>query len=149
MFLEYNPASGAGSNFSKHCYCGNKLNPCYLAAAGRQVCSPTLFTHFCSIVNLDECSLALLCTCLPYSGSAAACCLAQIFLCSILFAQIRWKKLHVTTWGGNFTGTASLLCSHDLLYHFILPSAFSSIKIIIFLPLQAGLQNHCRSGAPS
>ncbi|MCJ8740113.1 hypothetical protein PDJAM_G00055080 [Pangasius djambal] len=33
-------------------------------------------------------------------GSAAANCLAQIFSCFSLFAYIRFKKLHVKTWGG-------------------------------------------------
>lgn len=37
---------------------------------------------------------------LGVSGSAAANTLSQIYICFFLFAYIRWKKLHVTTWGG-------------------------------------------------
>uniref|UniRef100_A0A3Q1JBB6 Multidrug and toxin extrusion protein n=1 Tax=Anabas testudineus TaxID=64144 RepID=A0A3Q1JBB6_ANATE len=37
---------------------------------------------------------------LGVSGSAAANSLTQIYNCAFLFAYIRWKKLHVTTWGG-------------------------------------------------
>ncbi|KAM9852886.1 multidrug and toxin extrusion protein 1-like [Aulostomus maculatus] len=37
---------------------------------------------------------------LGVSGSAAANTLSQIYICVFLFAFIRWKKLHVTTWGG-------------------------------------------------
>uniref|UniRef100_A0A1A7Y007 Multidrug and toxin extrusion protein n=1 Tax=Iconisemion striatum TaxID=60296 RepID=A0A1A7Y007_9TELE len=33
-------------------------------------------------------------------GSAAANTLSQIYICVFLFAYIRWKKLHVKTWGG-------------------------------------------------
>ncbi|XP_019748371.1 multidrug and toxin extrusion protein 1-like isoform X3 [Hippocampus comes] len=33
-------------------------------------------------------------------GSAAACTLSEIYVCSFLFAYIWWKKLHKTTWGG-------------------------------------------------
>uniref|UniRef100_A0A3Q3ATG0 Multidrug and toxin extrusion protein n=1 Tax=Kryptolebias marmoratus TaxID=37003 RepID=A0A3Q3ATG0_KRYMA len=37
---------------------------------------------------------------LGVGGSAAANALSQIYICAFLFAYIRWKKLHVTTWGG-------------------------------------------------
>uniref|UniRef100_A0A3Q2U0D2 Multidrug and toxin extrusion protein n=1 Tax=Fundulus heteroclitus TaxID=8078 RepID=A0A3Q2U0D2_FUNHE len=37
---------------------------------------------------------------LGVSGSAAANTLSQIYICSFLFAYIRWKKLHVKTWEG-------------------------------------------------
>ncbi|KAK5868817.1 hypothetical protein PBY51_009794 [Eleginops maclovinus] len=37
---------------------------------------------------------------LGVSGSAAANALSQIYICAFLFAYIRWKKLHVKTWGG-------------------------------------------------
>ncbi|XP_028274917.1 multidrug and toxin extrusion protein 1-like [Parambassis ranga] len=37
---------------------------------------------------------------LGVGGSAAANSLSQIYICAFLFAYIRWKKLHVTTWGG-------------------------------------------------
>ncbi|XP_061734260.1 multidrug and toxin extrusion protein 1-like [Nerophis ophidion] len=37
---------------------------------------------------------------LGVSGSAAANGLSQICICTFLFAYIRWKKLHETTWGG-------------------------------------------------
>uniref|UniRef100_A0A673ACC1 Multidrug and toxin extrusion protein n=1 Tax=Sphaeramia orbicularis TaxID=375764 RepID=A0A673ACC1_9TELE len=37
---------------------------------------------------------------LGVNGSAAANTLSQIYICGLLFAYIRWKKLHVTTWGG-------------------------------------------------
>ncbi|XP_029964791.1 multidrug and toxin extrusion protein 1-like isoform X1 [Salarias fasciatus] len=37
---------------------------------------------------------------LGVSGSAAANTLSQIYICAFLFAYIRWKKLHVSTWGG-------------------------------------------------
>uniref|UniRef100_A0A8C2XFF3 Multidrug and toxin extrusion protein n=1 Tax=Cyclopterus lumpus TaxID=8103 RepID=A0A8C2XFF3_CYCLU len=37
---------------------------------------------------------------LGISGSAAANSLSQIYICAFLFAYIRWKKLHVKTWGG-------------------------------------------------
>ncbi|XP_035011410.1 multidrug and toxin extrusion protein 1 [Hippoglossus stenolepis] len=37
---------------------------------------------------------------LEVSGSAAANTLSQIYICVFLFAYIRWKKMHVNTWGG-------------------------------------------------
>ncbi|XP_058490980.1 multidrug and toxin extrusion protein 1-like isoform X1 [Solea solea] len=37
---------------------------------------------------------------LGVSGSAAANSLSQVYICAFLFAYIRWKKLHVKTWGG-------------------------------------------------
>ncbi|MEQ2303309.1 hypothetical protein AMECASPLE_015375 [Ameca splendens] len=37
---------------------------------------------------------------LGVSGSAAANTLSQIYICSFLFAYIRWKKLHAKTWEG-------------------------------------------------
>uniref|UniRef100_UPI0037E93A44 multidrug and toxin extrusion protein 1-like n=1 Tax=Semicossyphus pulcher TaxID=241346 RepID=UPI0037E93A44 len=37
---------------------------------------------------------------LGVGGSAAANTLSQIYICTLLFAYIWWKKLHVTTWGG-------------------------------------------------
>ncbi|XP_054901358.1 multidrug and toxin extrusion protein 1-like [Poeciliopsis prolifica] len=37
---------------------------------------------------------------LGVSGSAAANTLSQIYICSFLFAYIRWKRLHVKTWDG-------------------------------------------------
>ncbi|XP_037533786.1 multidrug and toxin extrusion protein 1-like [Nematolebias whitei] len=37
---------------------------------------------------------------LGVGGSAAANTLSQIYICVFLFAYIRWKKLHVTTWAG-------------------------------------------------
>ncbi|KAL7400429.1 hypothetical protein ABVT39_012225 [Epinephelus coioides] len=37
---------------------------------------------------------------LGVSGSAAANTLSWIYICTFLFAYIRWKNLHVTTWGG-------------------------------------------------
>ncbi|XP_034063099.1 multidrug and toxin extrusion protein 1-like isoform X2 [Gymnodraco acuticeps] len=37
---------------------------------------------------------------LGVGGSAAANALSQIYICGFLFAYIRWKKLHVKTWGG-------------------------------------------------
>ncbi|XP_023646752.2 multidrug and toxin extrusion protein 1 [Paramormyrops kingsleyae] len=43
---------------------------------------------------------------LGVKGSAVANSLCQIFICLFLFAYIRWKKLHVKTWGG--WSTASL-----------------------------------------
>ncbi|XP_048839541.1 multidrug and toxin extrusion protein 1 isoform X2 [Brienomyrus brachyistius] len=43
---------------------------------------------------------------LGVKGSAVASSLCQIFICLLLFAYIRWKKLYVKTWGG--WSTASL-----------------------------------------
>ncbi|KAL7844560.1 hypothetical protein SRHO_G00230990 [Serrasalmus rhombeus] len=43
---------------------------------------------------------------LGVKGSAAANCISQISICLLLFSYIRWKKLHVRTWGG--WSTASL-----------------------------------------
>ncbi|XP_051933561.1 multidrug and toxin extrusion protein 1-like isoform X1 [Hippocampus zosterae] len=37
---------------------------------------------------------------LGVTGSAAANTLSQMSICALLFAYIRWKKLHVSTWGG-------------------------------------------------
>nr|XP_043887925.1 multidrug and toxin extrusion protein 1-like isoform X3 [Solea senegalensis] len=37
---------------------------------------------------------------LGVSGSAAANSLSQVYVCAFLFAYIRWKKLHLKTWGG-------------------------------------------------
>ncbi|KAM9812965.1 multidrug and toxin extrusion protein 1-like [Syngnathus typhle] len=37
---------------------------------------------------------------LGVNGSAAANTLSQISICVLLFAYIRWKKLHLSTWGG-------------------------------------------------
>ncbi|XP_065137106.1 multidrug and toxin extrusion protein 1-like [Paramisgurnus dabryanus] len=33
-------------------------------------------------------------------GSAAANSLSQIYICGLLYVYIRWKKLHINTWGG-------------------------------------------------
>ncbi|KAI4877821.1 hypothetical protein NFI96_016321 [Prochilodus magdalenae] len=43
---------------------------------------------------------------LGVKGSAAANCISQISICLLLFGYIRWRKLHVRTWGG--WSTASL-----------------------------------------
>uniref|UniRef100_A0A3Q2Y563 Multidrug and toxin extrusion protein n=1 Tax=Hippocampus comes TaxID=109280 RepID=A0A3Q2Y563_HIPCM len=37
---------------------------------------------------------------LGVTGSAAANTLSQLSICALLFVYIRWKKLHVSTWGG-------------------------------------------------
>ena len=47
------------------------------------------------------------CMHLPYSGSAVANTLSQIYICAFLFAYIWWKKLHVTTWGGEGSDTCN------------------------------------------
>uniref|UniRef100_A0A8B9RFP1 Multidrug and toxin extrusion protein n=1 Tax=Astyanax mexicanus TaxID=7994 RepID=A0A8B9RFP1_ASTMX len=42
---------------------------------------------------------------LGVKGSAAANCISQISICLLLFGYIRWKKLHVRTWGGWTTAS--------------------------------------------
>uniref|UniRef100_A0A8C2PYR2 Multidrug and toxin extrusion protein n=1 Tax=Cyprinus carpio TaxID=7962 RepID=A0A8C2PYR2_CYPCA len=37
---------------------------------------------------------------LYFSGSAAANTISQVYICVFLYLYIRWKKLHVETWGG-------------------------------------------------
>lgn len=41
-------------------------------------------------------------------GSAAANSMSQVTICLLLFAYIRWKNLHVKTWGGKWT--TNVLC---------------------------------------
>lgn len=38
---------------------------------------------------------------MAFSGSAAAHTLSWIYICAFLFVYIWWKKLHVSTWGGE------------------------------------------------
>ena len=52
--------------------------------------------------------MCFMCMCLLYSGSAAANTLSQIYLCAFLFAYIWWKKLYVSTWGGEGSDICSL-----------------------------------------
>ncbi|MBN3304617.1 S47A1 protein, partial [Amia calva] len=59
-----------------------------------------------NIINLATNYFLLIELQLGVKGSAAANSIAQISICILLFAFIRWKKLHVETWGG--WSTASL-----------------------------------------
>uniref|UniRef100_A0A671NA95 Multidrug and toxin extrusion protein n=1 Tax=Sinocyclocheilus anshuiensis TaxID=1608454 RepID=A0A671NA95_9TELE len=42
---------------------------------------------------------------LYFSGSAAANTISQVYICVFLYLYIRWKKLHVETWGGWSCGS--------------------------------------------
>ncbi|XP_066552378.1 multidrug and toxin extrusion protein 1 [Amia ocellicauda] len=59
-----------------------------------------------NIINLATNYFLLIELQLGVKGSAAANSIAQISICILLYAFIRWKKLHVETWGG--WSTASL-----------------------------------------
>lgn len=151
-YLGYNPASDVHSCFSKHCQCGDKLHLSLLAGFGRRVRSPAPFTH--SVHSLlfnceSEWTLIIITwTCLPYSGSAAANCLAQIYICAFMFAYIWWRKLHVTTWGGNFTtrciSTPALMISWTTLFSHqpFLPqkwASFSPCRLVCRITAGVGL----------
>uniref|UniRef100_UPI001ED852ED multidrug and toxin extrusion protein 1-like n=1 Tax=Scatophagus argus TaxID=75038 RepID=UPI001ED852ED len=62
---------------------------------------PQMYTSaMANIANVVTNYVFIYCLDLGVSGSAAANALAHIYNCTFLFAYIRWKKLHVTTWGG-------------------------------------------------
>ncbi|MEQ2244710.1 hypothetical protein ILYODFUR_020006 [Ilyodon furcidens] len=62
---------------------------------------PQLYTAaLANIANVATNYLFLYWLNLGVSGSAAANTLSQIYICSFLFAYIRWKKLHAKTWEG-------------------------------------------------
>uniref|UniRef100_A0A3Q3N3A5 Multidrug and toxin extrusion protein n=1 Tax=Labrus bergylta TaxID=56723 RepID=A0A3Q3N3A5_9LABR len=62
---------------------------------------PQLYTAaLANIANLVTNYIFLYWLDLGVSGSAAANTLSQIYICALLYAYIRWKKLHVKTWGG-------------------------------------------------
>ncbi|XP_066552380.1 multidrug and toxin extrusion protein 1-like [Amia ocellicauda] len=68
---------------------------------------PQLYTAVAAnIINLVTNYILLIVLQLGVKGSAAANSIAQISICILLFAYIRWKKLHIETWGG--WSTASL-----------------------------------------
>uniref|UniRef100_A0A3B3XRY2 Multidrug and toxin extrusion protein n=1 Tax=Poecilia mexicana TaxID=48701 RepID=A0A3B3XRY2_9TELE len=78
--------------------CRHKLPLALLPEPGSEV---SMHTHFQTNVNRTI-TLTLIISLLRVccSGSAAANTLSQIYICSFLFAYIRWKRLHVKTWEG-------------------------------------------------
>uniref|UniRef100_A0A3B5LY46 Solute carrier family 47 member 4 n=1 Tax=Xiphophorus couchianus TaxID=32473 RepID=A0A3B5LY46_9TELE len=62
---------------------------------------PQLYTAaVANVANVATNYLLLYWLNLGVSGSAVANTLSQIYICSFLFAYIRWKRLHVKTWEG-------------------------------------------------
>ncbi|XP_047248572.1 multidrug and toxin extrusion protein 1-like [Girardinichthys multiradiatus] len=77
----------------------HNLQVSYLQNQG--IILPQLYTAaLANIANVATNYLFLYWLNLGVSGSAAANTLSQIYICSFLFAYIRWKKLHAKTWEG-------------------------------------------------
>ncbi|KAM4742309.1 multidrug and toxin extrusion protein 1-like [Anableps anableps] len=77
----------------------HNLQVSYLQNQG--IILPQLYTAaMANIANVATNYLLLYWLNLGVSGSAAANTLSQIYICSFLFAYIRWKRLHLKTWGG-------------------------------------------------
>ncbi|XP_065816369.1 solute carrier family 47 member 4 [Labrus bergylta] len=77
----------------------HQLQVSYLQNQG--IIMPQLYTAaLANIANLVTNYIFLYWLDLGVSGSAAANTLSQIYICALLYAYIRWKKLHVKTWGG-------------------------------------------------
>ncbi|XP_007554400.1 multidrug and toxin extrusion protein 1-like [Poecilia formosa] len=77
----------------------HNLQVSYLQNQG--IILPQLYTAaVANVANVATNYLLLYCLNLGVSGSAAANTLSQIYICSFLFAYIRWKRLHVKTWEG-------------------------------------------------
>ncbi|KAI4815422.1 hypothetical protein KUCAC02_005567, partial [Chaenocephalus aceratus] len=77
----------------------HQLQVSYLQNQG--IILPQMYTAaLANIANLVTNYIFIYWLDLGVSGSAAANALSQIYICGFLFAYIRWKKLHVETWGG-------------------------------------------------
>uniref|UniRef100_A0A8D3A3N9 Multidrug and toxin extrusion protein n=1 Tax=Scophthalmus maximus TaxID=52904 RepID=A0A8D3A3N9_SCOMX len=77
----------------------HQLQVTYLQNQG--IIMPQMYTAaLANIANVVTNYIFLYWLGLGVSGSAAANALSQIYICAFLFAYIRWKKLHVSTWGG-------------------------------------------------
>uniref|UniRef100_A0A3P9NZ88 Multidrug and toxin extrusion protein n=1 Tax=Poecilia reticulata TaxID=8081 RepID=A0A3P9NZ88_POERE len=77
----------------------HNLQVSYLQNQG--IILPQLYTAaVANVANVATNYLLLYWLNLGVSGSAAANTLSQIYICSFLFAYIRWKRLHVKTWEG-------------------------------------------------
>ncbi|XP_027854832.1 multidrug and toxin extrusion protein 1-like [Xiphophorus couchianus] len=77
----------------------HNLQVSYLQNQG--IILPQLYTAaVANVANVATNYLLLYWLNLGVSGSAVANTLSQIYICSFLFAYIRWKRLHVKTWEG-------------------------------------------------
>ncbi|XP_036444870.1 multidrug and toxin extrusion protein 1 [Colossoma macropomum] len=83
----------------------HQLQVAYLQNQG--IILPQMYTAaVANVVNVAVNYVLIFWMGLGVKGSAAASCISQISICLLLFGYIRWKKLHVRTWGG--WSTASL-----------------------------------------
>ncbi|RXN08331.1 multidrug and toxin extrusion 1-like protein [Labeo rohita] len=79
--------------------CGLALTCDTLVSQG--IILPQMYTAVAAnILNIATNYILLYSMKLGVMGSAAANSISQISICLLLFAYIRWKKLHVKTWGG-------------------------------------------------
>ncbi|XP_036380299.1 multidrug and toxin extrusion protein 1 [Megalops cyprinoides] len=77
----------------------HQLQVAYLQNQG--IILPQLYTAaMANVMNVATNYILLFWMDLGVRGSAAANSIAQINICLLLFAYIRWKKLHTKTWGG-------------------------------------------------
>ncbi|KAG7484774.1 hypothetical protein MATL_G00054270 [Megalops atlanticus] len=77
----------------------HQLQVAYLQNQG--IILPQLYTAaMANVINVATNYILLARMDLGVRGSAAANSIAQINICLLLFAYIRWKDLHVKTWGG-------------------------------------------------
>ncbi|XP_050949886.1 multidrug and toxin extrusion protein 1 isoform X1 [Labeo rohita] len=77
----------------------HQLQVSYLQNQG--IILPQMYTAVAAnILNIATNYILLYSMKLGVMGSAAANSISQISICLLLFAYIRWKKLHVKTWGG-------------------------------------------------
>ncbi|XP_072518700.1 multidrug and toxin extrusion protein 1 [Salminus brasiliensis] len=82
----------------------HQLQVAYLQNQG--IILPQMYTAaVANIVNVAVNYILILWMGLGVKGSAAANCISQISICLLLFGYIRWKKLHVRTWGGWTTAS--------------------------------------------
>lgn len=109
----HHPATDVHSSCCQRFKFSNKLHPSSLNETGSYVCMITAifiktkqqYMHYRLAIAIsqeinDPQYTVSRCLCLC-RGSAAANSISQISICLLLFAYIRWKKLHVDTWGGE------------------------------------------------
>ncbi|XP_007259652.3 multidrug and toxin extrusion protein 1 [Astyanax mexicanus] len=82
----------------------HQLQVAYLQNQG--IILPQMYTAaVANILNVAINYILIFSMGLGVKGSAAANCISQISICLLLFGYIRWKKLHVRTWGGWTTAS--------------------------------------------
>uniref|UniRef100_A0A8C1UZD7 Multidrug and toxin extrusion protein n=1 Tax=Cyprinus carpio TaxID=7962 RepID=A0A8C1UZD7_CYPCA len=77
------------------------ITTCFYKNNTTGIILPQMYTAVAAnVLNLATNYILLHSMKLGVMGSAAANSISQISICLLLFAYIRWKKLHVDTWGG-------------------------------------------------